>query len=133
LPEEIIKEYTIHHDCGKFYCKIIDDNGKQHFPNHAEVSAKLWLEIGGSKQAASLMGKDMIIHTMKAIDVDQFIKSPEAITLLIVGLAEIIANSQMFGGFTSTSFKIKYKHLDQRGKAITKKLYGENNVIDIKN
>lgn len=121
LPIDIIEEYTIYHDCGKPYC--ISEDGK-HFINHAEVSYNKWLEIGGSIQVANLIRKDMLIHTMSADDIDEFIKCPEAITLLIVGLAEIHANANMFGGIDSTSFKIKYKQINRRGKVIVEKKYG---------
>ena len=123
LPQNIIKEYTIFHDCGKPYCKIIDDNGKQHFPNHADISYNTWLQIGGNKITAKLIKMDMIIHTMKANDIDEFITHPEACTLLIVGLAEVHSNAQMFGGIDSTSFKIKWNQINKRGKAILEKLF----------
>jgi len=125
LPREIIEEYTTYHDCGKPYC--VSEDGK-HFINHAEVSYNKWLEVGGNPQVANLIRKDMMIHTMSADDIDEFIKYPEAITLLIVGLAEIHANAEMFGGIDSTSFKIKYKQISKRGKKICDKLYGEQNV-----
>lgn len=121
LPLDIIEKYTIYHDCGKFYC--ISEDGK-HFINHAEVSYHKWLEVGGDIQVANLIRKDMLIHTISANDIDEFIKCPEAITLLIVGLAEIHANAELFGGIDSTSFKIKYKQLYRRGKQIVEKLYG---------
>jgi hypothetical protein len=37
----------------------------------------------------------------------------------------VISNSKMFGGFSSVSFKIKYKHIDKTGKRICKKLFGD--------
>lgn len=123
LSESIIEEYTIYHDCGKIYCLEIDSLGKKHFPNHAEKSYEVWLSVGGNLQAAQLMKMDMLIHKMKAIDIDNFIKYPEAITLLIVGLAEIHSNSKMFGGCTSESFKIKWNQINKRGKAICQKLF----------
>jgi hypothetical protein len=43
-----------------------------------------------------------------------------AVTLLLAGLAEIHANAEMFNGFDSPSFKIKYKQIDRRGRAICK-------------
>ncbi len=128
LPEHIIEEYTVHHDCGKPYCITIDEEGKRHFPNHAEVSYNTWLSVGGTDQAAKLMQMDMLIHQMKANDIDEFIKHPEAITLLLTGLAEVHANGEMFGGFDSTSFKIKWNQINKRGKAICLKLFGEPNV-----
>lgn len=126
LPLEIIEEYTTFHDVGKVYCLEYDENGKRHFPNHAEKSYQTWLSVGGNPQAAKLMRMDMLVHTMKSKDVDDFIKNPfEAITLLIVGLAEIYSNSQLFGGRESISFKIKFKQINKIGNNITKKLFGE--------
>lgn len=126
--EEIIEEYTIFHDCGKAYCLTIDDSGKRHFPNHAEKSYETWLKVGGNHQAAKLMKMDMIIHTMKAADIDEFIKHSEAITLLLAGLAEVHSNAKLFGGIESESFKIKWSQINKRGKAICLKLFGENHV-----
>lgn len=123
--EEIIEEYTTFHDCGKPYCLTHDSNGKRHFPNHAEVSYNTWLSAGGSEQAAKLMQMDMMIHQMKASDIDEFITRPEAITLLLAGLSEIHSNAEMFGGIDSESFKIKWNQINKRGKAICKKLFEE--------
>ncbi len=123
LPQDIIDEYTTFHDCGKPYCKTIDENGKPHFPNHAEVSYQTWLDAGGSCEAAKLMKMDMMIHTIKACDIDVFIQYPEACTLLLAGLAEVHSNAKMFGGLDSTSFKIKWNQINKRGKAICQKLF----------
>jgi hypothetical protein len=128
LPEDIIEEYTTYHDCGKPYCRLVDENGKPHFPNHAEVSYSTWLNVGGNTQAAQLMKMDMMIHTIKAADIDDFIKHPEAATLLLAGLAEIHSNAKMFGGIDSTSFKIKWNQINKRGKAICQKLFRSNNA-----
>lgn len=130
MPDDILEEYTIYHDCGKVYCKTIDKSGKQHFPNHAEISYQKWLEIGGNPQAALLMKMDMDIHLLKAGGAEEFCKRNEAISLLLTGLSEIHANCKMFGGVESTSFKIKYKQIDKRGKAICEKLFGDKNVIE---
>jgi hypothetical protein len=125
MPLDIIEEYTIHHDCGKPYCLTYDEQGKKHFPNHAEKSYQTWISVGGSESAAKLMRMDMMIHTIKANDLDEFIKYPEAITLLISGLAEIHSNAKMFGGIDSTSFKIKWNQINKRGKAICHRMFGE--------
>lgn len=128
--EEIIKEYTLFHDCSKPYCRIMDENGKQHFPNHAEKSYEIWSQIG-NHQAAKLMRMDMMIHQLKAVDINDFIQHPEATTLLLAGLAEVHANGEMFGGFDSDSFKIKWNQINKRGKAICKKLFdGDINDVD---
>lgn len=126
LPNEIIEEYTTFHDCGKPYCLTIDEKGKRHFPNHAEISSKTWQAVGGNEQVAKLMSMDMMIHTMKATDIDSFIQHPEAITLLVVGFAEVHSNASMFGGIESESFKIKWSQINKRGKAICQKLFGVN-------
>lgn len=121
--EDIIKEYTLFHDCSKPYCKILDNEGRQHFPNHAERSYKIWLECGGHSEAAELMKQDMDIHLLKSDQIESFAERPQACTLLLAGLAEIKANSELFGGEESVSYKIKYKHIDKKGKAICKSLF----------
>lgn len=123
LPLDIIEEYTIYHDCSKPYCIQYDNMGKKHFPNHAELSYQKWLEVGGNEDAALLMKMDMDIHSLKDKDVEIFCKKSQAITLLLVGLAEIHSNAVMFGGLDSISFKIKYKQISRRGGAICKKLF----------
>jgi len=128
LPLPIIMDYTLYHDCGKPYCLTYDENGKKHFPNHAEKSYETWLSIGGCEQVAKLIRMDMMIHTIKAIEIDDFIKHPEAITLLLAGLAEIHSNAKMFGGMESDSFKIKWKHINKRGKDICQKLFRGSDV-----
>jgi hypothetical protein len=120
-PIDIIEEYTTYHDCGKPYCQ---SDGITKFPEHAEVSYRTWLGVGGTQASANLMRLDMKIHTLKADGIDAFCALPEAPTLLISGLAEIHANASMFGGPESTSFKIKWKQIDRRGRAICQKLFG---------
>lgn len=127
LSKDIIEQYTIFHDCGKAYCLTTDEVGRRHFPNHSEVSSRTWLTISDNQQIAKLIRMDMIIHTMKATDIDEFIKHSEAITLLLAGLAEVHSNAKMFGGLDSTSFKIKWNQINKRGKAICQKLFGEQN------
>lgn len=126
LNKDIIEEYTMYHDCSKPYCIQYDCSGNKHFPNHAEVSYQKWIEVGGHEEAALLMKMDMDIHYLKDKDVDEFCKRPQAITLLLAGLSEVHSNSLMFGGNESTSFKIKWKQINKRGKAICYKLFGEN-------
>lgn len=118
LDEATLRDYMVFHDCGKPYCRTVDQEGRQHFPNHAQVSEQTWLSVGGNKEVASLMGMDMDIHLLKGDGVASFAKRKEAATLLLVGLSEIHSNASMFGGIQSTSFKMKWKHLNRRGKAI---------------
>lgn len=119
LPsDETLKLYTQFHDCGKPFCLTIDEDGKRHFPNHAQVSYQIFKQVFNDDIAADLILHDMDIHLLKSDGVESFSKHPYALTLLIVGLAEIHSNSQMFGGIGSTSFKIKLKSITQRGKQI---------------
>lgn len=121
LPDDkIIKYYTILHDCSKPYCLKVDDEGKNHFENHAELSADIFSKLFNCKTTEHLIRHDMDIHLLKADDVDQFCKDPLCLTLLLVGLSEIHSNSNMFGGTKSESFKIKWKKINQRGKKIIK-------------
>lgn len=128
LSNEIVDMYTIHHDCGKPYCLEVDEDGRKHFPNHAQVSHDTWLKVSNNEQVARLLLWDMDMHTMKNDDVPLFCEKTsleEACTLLLVSLAELHSNANMFGkeGVESTSFKIKFKQIDKRGKAICKVLF----------
>jgi hypothetical protein len=120
--KEVIKNYQIYHDCGKPYCLTIDDEGRKHFPNHAQVSSNIWRELSQSDLEADLMLHDMDIHLMKSNGVEEFQQLPYAATLLLTGLAELHSNASMFGGVSSTSFKIKWKSINKFGKRITNKL-----------
>lgn len=112
------QRYQLHHDCGKPYCLVYDAAGRRHFPGHAELSARLWRQLGGDELEARLMERDMVVHTMPADQLDEFAARPEAPTLLLTGLAEVHANAEMFGGQESVGFKSKWKHLDRRGRAL---------------
>lgn len=120
LPSEyILRKYAIFHDIGKPYCLEHDEEGKRHFPNHAEYSFQKYLELfPNEKEIAELIRNDMIIHILKDHGVENFSKNKNCITHLVVGLAEIYANAEMFDGVESESFKIKYKQLERRGSAI---------------
>jgi hypothetical protein len=120
LPLEVLKQYHIFHDIGKPYCLTIDDEGRRHFYNHAEVSYQVWKSTGGCEEIGLLIRSDMDIHLLKSEDVESFSSRSEAITLLLTGLSEVHANASLFGGIENTSFKIKLKHIEKRGKQIIK-------------
>ena len=116
LNYEQILEYTLFHDVGKPFCIKTVDNIR-HFPNHAEVSYDIYNKYFDNKDVAYCILHDMDIHTIKDKDINSFINK-YTYTLLFVGLAEILANAKYFGGYDSTSFKIKYKQINKRGNAI---------------
>lgn len=119
-PYKTIKHYNIWHDCGKFACLEIDENGKRHFSNHAEKSKEIFLEhISKNETIANLIGLDMICHTEsyeQIMELNPDIK--DICTLLITALAELHSNAKMFGGIESDSFKIKWKRLEKLGKKL---------------
>lgn len=123
LDVDILRIYQIYHDCGKPFCRVVDEKG-QHFPNHSQVSKERWLSCSdGSEialQIAGLIGMDMDIHTLRGDDIEEFANRKEAISLLITGLCEIHSNAEMFGGIESVGFKIKWKHLNKMGSRIMK-------------
>jgi hypothetical protein len=128
VEKDSLKLYTIMHDCGKPFCIQIDEEGKRHFPNHAEISYQVFSEFYDDEVAAQLILHDMDIHTLKSEGVEEFSKNPYSIALLFSGLAEIHSNARMFGGIESTSFKIKWKCLNQRGKQIINLIKNKNNT-----
>jgi len=119
LPsDEVMAEYHVFHDVGKPFCRTVDEDGRQHFPDHAAVSARIWRDAGGSALVEHLIEQDMDVHLLKAEGVPEFAQRPYARALLLTGLSELHANASMFGGTESTSFKIKMKNLSKRGRAI---------------
>ena len=127
--EKDITEYQVMHDCGKPYCITIDEEGKRHFPNHAQVSFDTYNKISNNKIVADLILKDMVFHTIKANEVEDFVKNNSiqtVLTLLVTAICELHANASMFGGIESQSFKIKYKQIDKRGKQVLTLLKNKN-------
>jgi hypothetical protein len=122
LDDSVMEAYQVFHDCGKPFCRTVDDTGRQHFPNHANESKRRWLECTDGSEwsagVAELIGMDMDAHLLRASSVDEFRKRPQALALLLTALAEIHSNSAMFGGIDSVGFKIKYKALDRFGGRI---------------
>lgn len=118
-----ITEYHQWHDLGKPYCQIIDDEGRTHYPNHAEVSADIWRSLGGDSKIGQLIADDMLCHQLRPAEALAFASNPNALTLLVTALCELHANAAMFGGIESDSFKIKYKRLDKCGAIILNQLF----------
>lgn len=122
-PDHLMMLYTEMHDCGKPYCKNVDESGKQHFPNHAKVSQIIWKNISDNDRIGQMILHDMDFHILKPENVPEFCKTPDCVTLMVVALAEIHANAEMFGGIDSTGFKIKFAQIERRGKRVCESLY----------
>lgn len=117
-PAKVLENYHIMHDCGKHLVLTIND-GKRHFPNHAEASANqfaiIFPEDGFSKQ---LIAMDMDFHLHRGDDLLRTCRSPFAPILYFTAWAEINANAEMFGGKSSDSYKIKRSRLIKAGKKL---------------
>lgn len=135
LDETIMDSYQVFHDCGKPTCRIVDADGHQHFPDHANVSRERWLECSnGSASAhevADLIGMDMDAHLLKPDDVDGFASRPQAIPLLLTALCEVHSNATMFGGIESDGFKIKWKKLNKLGGRIINAIVAQRQSRDL--
>ena len=118
-PPAVLERQHVYHDCGKYLCLTIDENGKRHFPNHAAVSAeqfsRIWPDDGFTKQ---LIAHDMDFHTLRGDDLTATCNMAIAPILYFTAWAEINANAEMFGGRSSDSYKIKAKRLLQAGKKL---------------
>ena len=127
LPsDETLKLYTLYHDCGKPFCIEYDENGKRHFPNHAEVSYKVFKQHFKDPIAAELIRRDMDFHLLKSDGLEEFSKFKYSTTLILSALSEIHSNAEMFGGMDSVSFKIKWKHSNKRGKQVINLIKNKN-------
>lgn len=85
---ETISNYTLYHDCGKPYCRTVDADGRVHFPNHAEVSRDVWMNVGKSKVVGHLIANDMVIHTATAEEITYKITSDECAECDGTGLSD---------------------------------------------
>lgn len=130
LSDDILNEYQQYHDIGKPYCIKYDEEGKIHFPNHEEYSSKIYLEFSDHCEKlliSKLIYHDMDFHKLKPSECDSYLNQSklsksEIISLLLTTLAELNSNADMFGGFESTSFKIKYKNYLKISKKIIENL-----------
>lgn len=127
LPFQTTVVYLVYHDCGKPYCRVVDDEGKQHFPDHANVSKEVFDQLSQNHQffnddalVSKLIAEDMDVHLLKGDGVPEFSQRDTAATQLLAGLSELHSNATMFGGLDSVGFKSKWKNLNRRGKAIVK-------------
>ena len=83
LSPQVARTYHIFHDCGKPVCLEIDSDGRRHFPDHAKHSTEIYRQVfPDDTQTADLISKDMLCHTLKGTDADEFAKDPQAPTLI---------------------------------------------------
>ena len=141
--DEIIALYTLYHDCGKPYCRFVDAEGV-HFPDHAEVSGKVFEHVLSTDLDSSnnrgwvknLISWDMVLHTETQEQIKERLweemDEEDVFTLLVVGLAELHSNAKLFGGIDSLSFKMKWKKLDKRGKWLCKEYLARDDEVTIK-
>jgi len=117
--DSLIGLYQVYHDCGKPLCREVDAEGRQHFPDHAAVSARRWRECSdgppGSEEIACLIGMDMDVHSLRPGGVAEFASRPQAGVLLATGLSELHSNAEMFGGTCSPGFRSKHKRISILG------------------
>lgn len=116
-PTDILKRYHVYHDCFKHGVLEIGEDGKRRFPNHAEWSAKQYSHIFPEDGLiTALIRRDMDFHILRGDDLLRLWKSPFAPALYFTAWAELEANSTLFGGHSSDSYKIKRKRLIQAAK-----------------
>lgn len=115
-------------NCGKPQALVMGVDGVRRFPDHAAVSRRVWIEAGGDEAIGDLIGMDMDMHLLKDEGVAEFSQRPQARVLVLTALSEVHANASMFGGLESTSFKIKRKHVDKRGRAILKAIRAKEDL-----
>lgn len=129
IDEFSLGKYAVMHDCGKPFCITKDENGRAHYPNHAQKSYEVFKSIyPGERIIGELIKRDMDFHTMSMEAVEDYqIEGEEdrkiTCSLLLSSLAELHSNAEMFGGLDSDSFKIKFKALDKRANRILDKMF----------
>jgi hypothetical protein len=152
LPLETMGTYLIYHDCGKPFCRAVDGEGRQHFPNHAQVSYETWMrhardseqkhrtvpivtwDAKGNlieetecadncpcvvdEQVGDLILMDMDAHRLKGDAIGEFVKRPEAPSLLLAAIAEIHSNAAWLRQLDSDQFKAKWRRVDKIGRKL---------------
>jgi CRISPR/Cas system-associated endonuclease Cas3-HD len=109
--------YLVFHDCGKPFCKTIDDT-KVHFYDHENLSYLIFKSVFNNKIASYLIKHDMDLHKSRTNNVQE-LKNLFLLDILCLSyVAEIYANRELFGGESSENFKIKKKQMESKIKKI---------------
>lgn len=111
-------KYHYNHDISKPYVIEYDEKGNPHYPNHSYHSHLLYIQRYGHDEYADMILHDMDFHKKRGNELDNVWKLPYSSHLYATAWAEIYANSELFGGLDSTSFKIKRKQLVKALKRI---------------
>lgn len=74
----------------------------------------------GDGDCAQLIKNDMIFHSGSICEVEEYCKNKLHIHSYVTAWAELFANAELFGGQSSTSFKIKRKRLIRNFKYVNK-------------
>ena len=121
-PRSVVDRYAYYHDCGK---PLVAEfrGGKMHFTGHEWYSEYVYKGfLRNDRAVIRLIKNDMLIHRSRACDVEKIKALRERMALLIVSLSEVHANAELFGGVDSESFRIKWKKVNTRGRALFKLL-----------
>lgn len=112
--QQTLLTYLLHHDLGKPFVFHQDENNHPHFPHHPSKSSHIAARLGLSTDIQSLILHDSTLHSTPLPHLlDTLHTYPQHLLplQLYAALASLWANSTDFGGPSSTSFKIKLKHL----------------------
>ena len=86
--------YHIYHDCGKPLALKVGEDGRRHFPQHADISAAQYaLLFPTDIQTRGLIAHDMDFHVARGDAISQVWALPHAPTLYLTAWAEIYANA----------------------------------------
>lgn len=99
------------HDISKPYVRVVDNDGKEHYPNHSYESYILYIERFGVDEYAFMILHDMDFHKLRGKELVSLWEKSYSDHIYATAWAEIYANAELFGGFESDSFKIKRKRL----------------------
>lgn len=109
-----LSSYHLYHDIGKPYCIEYDEVGREHYPNHEELSALIYMEWTGetlNDRDPQLILNDMAFHKARGEAIKEAWALPYADHIYATSWASLEANAESFGGRESDSYKIKRKHL----------------------
>lgn len=112
-----MRTYQLFHDCGKPYARKVGEDGKVRYPDHANISHNVARRIHLPDTVCQLIQLDMVCHGPTE-EFEKHLDNPLLPSLLLTAVAEIYANSVLFGGCDDERFKIKHKKILSRVKRL---------------